>query len=63
MSEKSSMIDILKSSKDLLAAENENLKLKLHNTQENFNKGSFSFRIIYIYFKWLQKRITKTSVY
>ena len=45
MSEKSTMIEFLKSSKDLLAAENENLKLKLHNIQENLNKGNYLFKI------------------
>ena len=41
------MIEILKSSKDLLAAKNENLNLKLHSNQEKFDKGSFSFKIVF----------------
>ena len=54
MSEKSTMIEFLKSSKDLLAAENENLKLKLHNIQEKFNKGCYLFKIKLIYLKSLK---------
>ena len=55
MSEKSTTIEFLKSSKDLLAAENENLKLKLYNIQENFNKGSFCLKFYSFIFNGCKK--------
>ena len=35
----------MKSSKDLFSAENENLKLKLNNIQENNDKGTFCLNL------------------